>query len=308
MKIVFFGTPEFAMPNLEALYHSKDMEILSVVTQPDKPQGRKKILTPPPVKILAKELNLKIIQPKNKKELINALSTLEKANFFVVIAFGMILPQEVLSMPKYGAINVHASLLPKYRGASPIQESLLNGDIETGISVIKIDQELDHGDIFLIKRLNIEKNDNFATLSVKLALLSSNLLPHLLHDIAGSHLSPIHQDHQKATYCHKITKEDGKINFSSSAEEIKNMINAYTPWPGVYTEFAGKKLKIISTEISDEKIQPGEFKIENKILKIGTKKGALIPTKLQPEGKKVMDAKAFINGIPTESREINKKF
>lgn len=293
------------MPNLEALYKSRDIEIIAVITQPDKPQGRKNTLTPPPVKILAQELNLKVIQPKNTKELVSALSGLEKADFFVVIAFGMILPQEVLNMPKYGAINVHASLLPKYRGASPIQESLLNGDTETGISIIKIDKELDHGDIFLIKRLNIDKNDNFETLSMKLSILSANLLPHALHDIANGQLSPIHQNHQKATFCHKIAKEDGKIDFQKSAKKIRNMINAYTPWPGVYTEFANKKLKIISTEISDETIQAGEFKIENKTLKIGTKKGTLIPTKLQLEGKNVMDAKAFINGYQSL---INKKW
>lgn len=297
MKIVYFGTPEFALSPLESLIKEENIEILAVVTQPDKAQGRKKILTPPPIKELAKSRNLKIIQPENKKEVKSELDKLERADFFVVIAFGMILSENILNIPKFCSINVHASLLPKYRGASPIQESLINGDNETGISIMKIDEELDHGDIFLLRRLNIDTEDNFETLSLKLSKLAANILPHVLSDIADRNLKAISQNHENASYCQKIDKEDGKIDFLTSAQEIKNMIRAYTPWPGVYTTLKDKKLRIITSDIgNEENLSPGEFKIENKILKIGTRKGVLIPKILQLEGKKEMDVKSFING------------
>lgn len=297
MKIIYFGTPEFAVKPLESLLKEKNIEILAVITQPDKAQGRKKILTSSPVKKLAEIKNLKIIQPKTKKELKNELDKLEKADFFVVIAFGMILTKNILDMPKLGSINIHASLLPKYRGASPIQESLLHGDEETGISIIKIDEELDHGDVFLVRRLNIDHQDNFETISIKLSELAANILPHVLIDIADGNLRAISQNNAKTSYCHKINKEDGRIDFKKSAKEIKNMIRAYTPWPGVYTTLQNKKIKIIASDVENkENLHPGEFKIENKILKIGTQKGILIPKILQLEGKNPMDIKSFING------------
>lgn len=297
MKIVYFGTPEFAVKPLESLLKEENIEILAVITQPDKTQGRKKILTSSPIKKLAETKNLKIIQPKTKKELKNELDKLQKADFFVVIAFGMILTKNILDMPKFGTINVHASLLPKYRGASPIQESLLHGDEETGVSIMNIDEELDHGNLFLLRRLNINPEDNFETLSSKLSNLTANILPHVLNDIMEGNLTAIPQNKAKASYCHKIEKENGKIDFRKSAREIKNMIRAYTPWPGVYTILKNKKIKIITSDTENkENLQPGEFKIENGILKIGTSKGVLIPKILQPEGKNPMDIKSFING------------
>ena len=295
MKIVFFGTPEFPIPSLEVLAKIPGIEIAAVVSQPDKKVGRGKKMTPPPVKVAAKKLGLKILQPKNKKELEKKLQKI-KADLFIVIAYGMILSKNILEMPKYGAINVHASLLPKYRGASPIQETLLNGDKETGISIIKMDSELDHGDIIIIKRIDIDKNDNLETLSIKLATLSCNILPLALLDYIDGLLKPISQKHKNATYCKKIKKEDGKIDWKKSAEEIQNMIKAYTPWPSVFTEVKGKKLKISEANTDETKLKPGEFLIENKILKIGTKKGTLLPTKVQLQGKKEMDIKSFING------------
>jgi methionyl-tRNA formyltransferase len=297
MKIIFFGTPEIAVPSLESLKNYPGIEIEAVVTTKDKAVGRKKIITKSPVKIAAEKLDLKIIQPKNKKELFNSLKD-TKADFFVVIAFGMILPKEIINLPKHGAINVHASLLPKYRGASPIQEALLNGDTETGVSIIKIDEDLDHGPLYLVKRIKIE-NDNLPSLTNKMAEESSKILPIILNDIIDGTLSPIPQNDKNATYCRKIKKEDGEINWDKSAEEIKNMINAYTPWPSAYTVFKGKKIKIIETEISEEQLPPGKFILDNNILKIGTKKGTLIPQKVQLEGKKVVDIKNFINGYKT---------
>lgn len=297
MKIVFFGTPEIAAPVLETLTQISNIEILSVVTQPDKPVGRKGKITPPPIKTVAEKHNLKILQPHTKKELQTALKDI-KADFFIVIAYGMILPKEVLKIPKYGAINIHYSLLPKYRGASPIQESLLNGDTETGISIIKMDEELDHGPIILMKRMKIEDNDNLQTLSKKLSVISSQILPLALEDIIESTLHPIEQNHSQATFCKKTKKSDGKINWNTPAKDIKNMIRAYTPWPSVFTEIKGKKIKILEADIekSAPTAVPGKFVIENKTLKISTKKGYLIPKVLQPEGKKEMDIKTFLNG------------
>ena len=285
---------------LENLYREDGIEILAVVTQPDKPQGRKQIMTASAVKNSATKLGLKVLQPKNKKELAAELEKIEQADFFVVIAYGIILSKEILAMPKLGPINVHASLLPKYRGASPIQESLLNGDSETGVSIMAMDETMDHGNIYLIKRVKIDDQDNLESLTAKLSIISAEILPPTLKDIESGILSPIPQLHQKATSCHKIEKEDGKIDFTKTAAEIKNRLRAFTPWPGIFTELNGKKLKILEASISEEQLAPGKFKVEGKILKIGTKKGALLPSKLQIEGKGVMDVASFINGYKSQ--------
>ncbi|MBI5753584.1 methionyl-tRNA formyltransferase [Candidatus Peregrinibacteria bacterium] len=296
MKIVYFGTPEFAVKPLESLFQDKSFEIVAVITQPDKPQGRKQIPTSSPVKSSAKKLNLKVIQPENCQKLLEELKKIGPVDLFVVIAYGMIFSKEILKIPKYVAINVHASLLPKYRGASPIQEAILNGDKETGISIMAMNEKMDQGDIYLLKRVTINQNENYPQLSEKLSGVTANILPAVLRDISNSTLSQIHQNEQKASYCHKIEKNDGKINFQESAEKIKNKMRAFTPWPGIFTEFNSKKLKIIEAEISDTQLEPGKFAIEGKTLKIGTKKGSLVPRKLQIEGKNVMEVNSFING------------
>ncbi len=299
MKIIYFGTPEFAVKPLEKLYQDEKIEILAVVTQPDKPQGRKQTLTASPVKICAEKLGLKIIQPKRKRELRVELEKFKAIDFLIVIAYGMILPNKVLKISKLGAINIHPSLLPKYRGATPIQEAILHGDEETGVSIMSLDREMDHGDIYLMKRVTINENENLEQLTAKLSNVAAEILPHTLGDISTGALSPIKQNHQNASYCHKITKEDGEIDFQKSAKEIQNMLKAFTPWPGIHTCFNGKKLKIIEMEISAEQIDLGKFVIDGKILKIGTKDGTLIPKKLQMEGKNIMEVAAFINGYRT---------
>ncbi len=296
MKIVFFGTPEFAAETLESLVQTPEINILAVVSQPDKPVGRKKTLTAPPVKVTAERFNLPVIQPKNKRELAEKVKNL-KADFFVVIAFGMIFPPEVLKIPKFGAINVHASLLPKYRGASPIQESLLHGDKETGISIMQMDDQLDHGPVYLLKKMPIEETDNLETLTKKLSKLSADITPLALQDIKQGFLSaPIPQNHEKATFCTKIEKEDGLIDWNCSAEEIKNLIRAYNPWPSAYTLIDGKKLKILSAETDSITTKPEKYEIENGHLKIGTSKGRIIPKTVQLEGKNQTDIKSFLNG------------
>ncbi|PIZ76166.1 methionyl-tRNA formyltransferase [Candidatus Peregrinibacteria bacterium CG_4_10_14_0_2_um_filter_38_24] len=299
MKIVFFGTPEFAVPTLESL--SKEMEILFVVTQPDKKVGRKQILTPPPIKISAQSLGLKIIQPRNKKELRENLKNI-KADFFVVLAFGMILEKDILNIPKHGCINIHASLLPKYRGASPIQETLLNGDKSTGVSIMKMEEKLDQGPVYLLQRIEIEDLDDLETLSKKLQTLSAKIAPPVLVDIAEGTLSPLAQIESKATYCKKIEKKDGEINWDLDAEKIHNMIRAYNPWPSAHTKFKDKEIKIFEAKLEkkEENTKRGKFFIESGVLKISAKNGNILPEKLQIEGKNSMSDKEFLNGYKAQ--------
>lgn len=307
MKIIFFGTPEIAVKTLQVLNMMPDIEISAVITQPDKEVGRKKIKTPPAVKVAAEKMELKVIQPKNKEDLLEVLEDFNPPDFFVVFAYGMILPEKAIKMPKYGAINIHTSLLPKYRGASPIQSALLNGDKETGISIIKMDDKMDHGDIYLLRRVEIKDSDNYETLSKKLAEISALTTPPALHDIMLEVLTPIRQNHSKADYCKKISKEDGKINFKKTAREIKDMLRAYKPWPGIFTEINGKKIEITEMDIDEsQKLSPGEFKIEGNLLKIGTGKGVLLPTKIKPEGKKELGIKEFLNGYSRIIKDKNK--
>lgn len=297
MKVIFFGTPEIAVKTLQVMHMLPDIEISAVITQPDKEAGRGKKKTPPPVKTAAESIGIKTFQPQNKKELLEVLHKLGKPNFFVVFAYGMILPKEALEIPKNGAINVHTSLLPKYRGASPIQSALLNGDKETGVSIMRMNEKMDQGDIYLLRRVPIEETDTYESLSSKLGETSAITLPPALHDITAKILTPIKQNHSNATYCKKIKKTDGEIDFKKTAKEIKNMFRAYTPWPGVFTKLKGKKIEITGLEIDEnQSIPPGEMETEKEKLKIGTSKGILIPTKLKPEGKKEMEIKSFING------------
>ncbi len=298
MKIIYFGTPEIATVPLMTLCLNQEIKVLAVVTQPDKPVGRKKTITSSPVKITAQNFNIPVIQEENSEKLYEKLKKY-KPDFFVVMAFGMILPKKILTLPKNSAINIHTSLLPKYRGASPIQETLLKGDKETGISIIEMNEKMDQGNIYMIKRIKIDSKENLKTLTEKLAYISGTILPFILKDIKNKNIKSIPQEHKKATYCKKIKKQDGKINWELEAEKINNMIKAYNPWPSTWTNFKNKKLKIIEAETDKEKTNPseiGKFKIKNEILKIPTKKGNLIPTKVQLEGKKEMEIKEFLNG------------
>lgn len=295
MKIIYFGTPQFAVPPLKALSENENCEILAVITQPDKPVGKKQILTHSEVKIAGEQLGLPVFQPKNKKELTAILKNF-KADFYVVIAYGMILSPEILAMPQISCINVHGSLLPKYRGASPIQETLLNGDAVGGITLIKMAEKMDQGPIYLIRKVNIEPNDNFPLLAEKLSNLTAELLPLALEDIMGGILTPIPQNEKNSSYCHKISKQDGLIDWTKTSREIINKLHAYTPWPGIYTIIDGKKLNILDAEESTLKIPPGKVKIEDNKILFGTQNGSLLVKELQLEGKKPMKSKDFLNG------------
>lgn len=308
LQVIFFGTSQFGIPALEALSENKDIEVKSVITQPDKPAGRKQELTESPVKIFAKFKNLPIIQPENlkNKEFLDFIKNL-KLDFIVTASYGKIIPKEILEMPKYVPINIHPSLLPKYRGATPIQEALLKGDTETGVSIMKMNEKMDEGDIILIKKIPVEETDDYVTLEKKLAVLSGILIVPVLKHISENILKPIGQKHEKATYCKKIQKEEGKIRWNEeTAEEIKNKIRAFKLWPGTYTEWKGKRIKIHDAyeKIEEKKCPPGAvYCMEGKI-EVGTKKNILVITKIQMEGKKEMMVEEFLKGYEKELKKI----
>jgi methionyl-tRNA formyltransferase len=295
MKIAFFGTPEFATKSLEALHQDDDISVELVISQADKKVGRKLRLTPPPVKATAERLGLKVSQPKNREELLQTLKDLD-VDFFVVIAYGMILSEEILNIPKIAPINIHASLLPKYRGASPLQQTLLNGDTEAGISIMKMTKGMDEGPVFQMERIQISREDNLETLHDKLAKLGADLIAASLKNIKNQDLIAKDQGEEELSYCKKIQKEDGNINWHQNTSTILNQIRAYTPWPSAYTKLHDKTLKIIKAEDGEENIEAGLFHIEEESLKIGTSDGSISIKILQLEGKKSSKVKDFING------------
>lgn len=299
-KIVYMGTPHFAVWPLLALAQSDDYEVVAVVTQEDKKVGRKQILSPPPVKEAAEEQNIPVIQPpslKNNQDIVELLTRLAP-DFIVVVAYGQILPQNILDIPTYGCMNIHGSLLPKYRGASPIEEALLHGDTETGLTFIQMTPKMDAGPIMHIQRIPIDPKDTAAILREKLSLLAGKLIPAVLRDILDGVAHPIEQNHNEATYCHKITKQDGLINLQSmTANEIYNRVRAYTPWPTCFLQLGDKTLKLLEIEISEKQAQSGKIlDLEDGKIGIGTKKGLIIPLKVQFEGKAPMNIQDFLRG------------
>ncbi|MFA6524844.1 MAG: methionyl-tRNA formyltransferase [Patescibacteria group bacterium] len=300
-RVAFFGTPDFAVPALQALLSMPEIYVLAAVTQPDKPAGRKQELTAPPIKKLAEQYNLPVCQPERIKS-VKFEQCLRNVNLdlAIVVAYGKIIPEKVLDIPKYGWLNIHGSLLPKYRGASPIQAAILNDEKETGITLMKIDAGLDTGAIINQKTIPIMSGDNFESLHDKLALLGADILKSSLLDYLNGKLKPVPQDDLKATKTLIIKKEDGKIDWSKDASVIARHIRAYNPWPGSFCKYYNKTLKIHSAEIADAKVQlsPGKISYIDNSLVIGCGKGNLKVTELQLEGKRLQTANEFINGIP----------
>lgn len=304
ISAVFWGTDGFARTVLERLCSAERIELRGVVTQPDKPVGRKKIITPPPVKVLAQEKNLSVWQPNKLTDgFIKELAGI-KADIFIVAAYGKILPAKLINLPKYKTVNLHPSLLPKYRGPAPIQAALLNGDKTTGTTLMLIDEEMDHGDIISKLQTTISKSDNYITLSKKLAELSAELLINRLPDYVAGRIKPQPQDHSQASYTKIIKKEDGLISVDKTAEQIYNMWRAYIVWPQIYGQLkAGAKtlnIKLLEVELSNltaAEQQPLELFTENKRLYLAAaQKTALKIKRLQVQGKQAMDDKSFING------------
>lgn len=295
MAIVFFGTPQFAVPTLKALL-SKGEKILLVVTQPDKPRGRGKIIQPPEVKKVAIKEGLSVVQPERIKDesFINILREL-KPEFAIVVAYGKIIPKEILEIPQYGCINLHASLLPKYRGAAPIQWALINGEKTTGVTTMLIDEGLDTGPILLQKEIEIEDDDNAETLSEKLSNIGAQLMIETIEKLRKGLIKPVPQT-GKPSYAPQLKKEDGKINWHSSAKAIFNLIRGTYPWPCAYCFLKGERIKLIKAQAIEGEASPGLIVKAKNDLVVGTGKGLLKILLLQPEGKKVMTAKEFLCG------------
>ena len=309
MKLVFCGTPQFAVPSLERLV-AAGHEVQLVVTQPDRPQGRGMELAPPPVKQSALRLGLPVTQPekiKNNEEFRARLTAIQP-DAIIVVGYGRIIPGWMLHLPHYGNINVHASLLPKYRGAAPIQWAIANGETVTGVTTMKIDEGLDTGDILLKRAMQIRLEDTAVTLVPRLAELGAELLVETLEELKRGIVEPVPQDDSLATLAPILKKEDGLIDFSRSAEEIHNRLRGFQPWPGAYTQFRGKNLKIISARVAENAppLDGGSLRMSGDKLLAGCGEGtALELLQVQPEGKKAMSARDFISGYrPTEGERL----
>lgn len=300
MKIIFMGTPDFAVPVLDAISKHND-EIILVVTQPDRPKGRKKIPEPSPVKKWAIERGIEVFQPeKIRKPEAVAYMQSKTVDAIVVAAFGQILPQEILDIPKYGCINVHASLLPKYRGASPIQYAVINGDKTTGVTIMKMGPGLDDGDILSQAEIPIEKDDTGGTMFDKLSVLGGELLVKTLEGIEDGTVKPRPQDPNKATHVGMIKKEDGNIDFKKKSSEIVNLVRGMDPWPSAFTFYKGKMIKIWKAEACEfdsRDYEPGTIFVQDKnTLLVSTLDGAIKVLELQEEGRKRMAISSFLAG------------
>lgn len=297
MKIIFMGTPDFAVPSLRILIESKH-EVLAVVTAPDKERGRGLKISFPPVKEFAVENNLPVLQPEKLKDeqFINSLKNFN-ADLFVVVAF-RILPKEVFTIPPKGSFNLHGSLLPRYRGAAPIQWALINGEKETGLTTFALDEKVDTGNIFLQEKIKIEDEDDFGSLHDKMSTAGAELVLRTVELIESGSFELKEQDGSLASPAPKITKETGKIEWNKSAKEIHNLVRALSPHPGAYFYFGNKQIKIYKTKI-DNSVSPGTGKImqiKNQLF-AGCGNGTLEILELQQEGKKRLSADEFLRGF-----------
>ena len=300
VRVCFLGTPPFAATCLKSLFEDEHFEIVGIVTQPDRPAGRKLELTPSAVKKFAFEKGLPCITPEsvNKEPALGQIIGWS-AEIAVVVAFGQILSQKFLDSFVYGAVNVHGSILPKWRGAAPIQRALENGDKESGVTLQKVVKELDAGDIIGIRKINISEDMNASELFRDLATLSQELLHVELMDFVRGNLAPIPQDHNAATYAKKIGKSEAEMSWQMSAQQIHNRVRAFTMGPGTWISFQGKKLKIHKTHISSGNGQPGTvLKVSDSAVSVATGQGAIEIVEVQPESRNRMLIQDFIKGYP----------
>ena len=300
MRIVFIGAGEIGVPTLQALLRSSEHELGGVVTQPDKPVGRAQRIEPTPIKRALTGSKVPILQPARIKDrqAIEEIRALQP-DAIVVMAYGQILPRELLEIPRVACLNLHASLLPRWRGAAPIQAAIAAGDPETGITVMYMAEGLDTGDILLRRSINILPTDTGGSLHDRLAQIAPEALLEALQMLTKSNAPRIPQDNARATYAPKLTRDDGKIDWSEPAEIIERKIRAFNPWPGAFTEIAApgvRKLKIFSAATVDLNGKPGEFLQSEKELIVAAGKNALALNEVQPEGKRRMDAAAFLRG------------
>ena len=303
LRIIFMGTPPLAATVLEALLHEKGFNIIAAVTQPDQPKGRDLKLQPSAVRDLALKNNLPVLQPERAREpqFIEQVRALAP-DLIVVAAYGHILPQALLDVPKFGCLNVHTSLLPKYRGAAPIQWAMLNGDSETGVTIMKMDAGLDTGGIVSEERTIITDNDTGATLHDRLAQLGAALLVRTIPDYVSGKIAPRPQPAEGVTYARKIQKEDGRINWSQPARVLWNRVRGLTPWPGTFTLVRRKQgtvlLKVLRAETDERTGEPGRvLSADEKGVVVACGEGALRCLELQREGGKRLGAQQFLAGF-----------
>ncbi|NQT89737.1 MAG: methionyl-tRNA formyltransferase [Candidatus Omnitrophica bacterium] len=299
MRIIFFGTSEFAVPALEALIKSSH-EVVSIITQPKTHKGRGLKVLPQPVELYASKKGLVVrkFEDINSKEAFEFLKE-QEAEAFVIVSFGQIFSKEVLEIPALYPINIHASILPKYRGAAPIHRAIINGEKRSGVTIMRVSVKLDHGDIIFQKELAIGDDEDAASLSARLSSLAAPLLIETLDQIAAGSAPSTPQDDPAATYAHKLSKEDGLIDWSKDAPSIKNLVRGCSPWPSAYTYLDGKVLKILKVDISEGakgKKQGSVIETTDKGIKVSCGKGAVLIERLQIEGKKPLAASEFLRG------------
>lgn len=305
MKLIFMGTPDFSVGTLEALI-AAGHEITLVVSQPDKPKGRGHELAPTPVKETALKHGLKVFQPKRLRDP-ETVKTLEEtpADAIVVIAFGQIVPASILHMKKYGCINVHGSLLPKYRGAAPIQWAVIDGEMESGVTIMQMDEGLDTGDMLLKGSVVLDEKETSGSLFDKLSALGASLCVEALEKLEKGELTPEKQGESPTEYARMLTKEMGELDFSRDAVTLERLIRGFNPWPSAYTRLGDKTLKIWAADVcekQDPKKQPGTVtEVAKQDFTVACGEGALKITELQLQGKKRMDAAAFLRGYHLEA-------
>ena len=292
---VIMGSPEFALPTLAAL--EKTYSLVGVVTQPDRPAGRGRMLTPPPVKQMAMQMGIEVIQPQKLREP-DAMERLVQwsPDLIVVAAFGQILRQTVLNLPRFGCINVHASILPRWRGAAPIQAAILNGDEKTGVTIMRMDAGIDTGGILGQRTLPVLRDDTAGSLGERLALDGAKLLLETLRDYLSGKIEPIPQDETLATYASLLTKEQGVLDYSLPAVILERQVRAFLPWPGAYTFFQGEMLKVLRSHVERNSANPGQRGVIGQFPAIGTADGWLVLDEVQPAGKRPMAGDIFLRG------------
>ncbi len=307
MKIVFMGTPDFALASLDKLIDG-GYEIAAVVTQPDRPKGRGKKLTPPPVKERALGAGLRVLQPERVKDsgFIEALKELSP-DIIIVVAYGQILPEEIINLPAMGCINVHASLLPKYRGAAPINWCIINGESRTGVTTMYMDKGMDTGDILLQRETEIGENETAGELHDRLAALGADLLLETLEGLQRNEVERKAQDHSAATYAPQLDRETGRVDWNSDAKSIYNLIRGTNPWPGCYTVYKGERMKLWEAKVLEQKSRGTAGKVleaghGGMLVQAGS--GTLLVTKIQMPSSRVMTVDEYLRGNSLETGYI----
>lgn len=304
MNIVFMGTPEFAVPSLASL-HEKGYNISLVVTQKDRPRGRGKKMLPTPVKAKALELGLEVYQPDsiNSKEAIDKLEKLSP-DCIIVVAFGQILKEGVLNIPKYGCVNIHASLLPKYRGAAPINWAIINGEEKTGVTIMEMNEGLDSGHMLCLREIPIEEDDDSETIHDKLSILGSQLIIEVLEGFENQDIVKTPQDDNLATYASKITKKTGKIDWNNSGERIKNLVRGLKPWPSAYMIYKGENVKLHKVRVIEKFSREDNgviIKVSDEGIYVNCKDSCVVIEELQFPGKRKLHVKEYLRGNRIDS-------